>query len=98
VCLNNRHDWYLKEWLAVIGVSGAWLSRETGWTHRITNQLINKKIRWNRDHLSLAAQILKLSPFELLLHPDEAMHLRKLKASEEGLKLISEPSAPKSWQ
>lgn len=74
------HDWYLKEWLPVCGVNAAWLERETGWTHRITSNLINRRVRWNRDHLSLAAQVLKVRPHELLMSPEEAMHIRRLRA------------------
>lgn len=77
------HDWYLKEWLASKRNTLAWLEEETGWTHRIASQLVNRKLRWNRDHLSLAAHVLKISPYELLLHPEEAYHIRRLRHSVE---------------
>lgn len=75
------YDWYLKEWLATLRKPNSWFEIETGWTHRIANQLINRKTRWNRDHLALAASVLHLAPYELLMHPDEAMHVRRLRAA-----------------
>lgn len=81
------HDWFLKEWLAAVGESVARLEGETGWTHRIASQLVNRKIRWNRDHLDLAAKALRVAPFELLMHPDDAMNIRKLKAAETKLRV-----------
>jgi hypothetical protein len=91
------HDWYLKEWLGSLNVSIAKLESETGWTHRIANQLVNRKTRWNRDHLALATQVLRLRPYELLMHPDDAMAIRKLMADAgpvaelgERLKLVSD--------
>jgi hypothetical protein len=86
---DARKDWYLKEWLSYLGQTGVWLQEETNWTPRISNQLINRKTRWNRDHLRLAARLLRIEPFELLLHPSEAIHLRKLKASNKVLKAVA---------
>ena len=76
-----RHDWYLKEWLRATQTPVSTLERETGWTHRIASELVNCRIRWNRDHLLLAASILRIHPFELLLDPDDAMHIRRLRAA-----------------
>ena len=74
-------DWYLKEWLESCGRPPKWLEDETGWTHRITSQLINRKTRWNRDHLRVVAKLLHLHVWELLMHPDEAMHIRRLRTA-----------------
>ena len=84
---DHRHDWYLKEWLDTLRQSVAWLEGQTGWTHRIASQLVNRKTRWNRDHLSLAASVLSVAPFELLMHPDDAMQLRRLRADEIKLRV-----------
>lgn len=76
-----HYDWYLKEWLGTLNRTVAWLEKETGWTHRIASQLVNRQARWNRDHFSLAASILKIAPHELLMHPDDAMAQRRMKQS-----------------
>lgn len=88
------HDWYLKEWLAAKGEEAtiAWLERETGWTHRIASQLVNRQLRWNRDHLALAAKVLQIEPWKLLMHPQDANHIHKLlvEAEEYRLKVAEE--------
>jgi hypothetical protein len=76
-----QHDWYLKEWLAATSTAVSVLERETGWTHRIASQLVNRRTRWNRDHLVLAARVLHIHPFELLLHPEDAMQIRRLRVA-----------------
>jgi transcriptional regulator of aromatic amino acid metabolism len=74
-----RHDWYLREWLDTLGCTVTQLRERTDWTHRIASQLVNRKLRWNRDHLSQAATALHLDPWELLMHPADAMELRQLR-------------------
>lgn len=74
------HDWYLREWLDATGCSVTTLRERTGWTYRITSQMVNRKLRWNRDHLSQAATALHLDPWELLLHPQDAMEIRQLRS------------------
>lgn len=74
------HDWYLREWVNALDCTVTQLRERTGWTHRIASQLVNRKLRWNRDHLSEAAFALHIEPFELLLHPDDAFALRRLRA------------------
>lgn len=93
-----QFDWYLKEWLLNLRgrAGGAWFEAETGYTHRIANQLINRKIRWNRDHLMLAAKTLQVYPWELLMHPDEANQIKRLRAAvdeEARLQLVADSRA-----
>lgn len=80
VMKSVRHDWYLKEWLDTLDCSITDLRERTNWTHRIASQLVNRKLRWNRDHLSQAALALHLDPWELLMHPSDAMEVRQLRA------------------
>lgn len=74
-----RHDWYLREWVDVLDCTITELRERTGWTHRIASELVNRKIRWNRDHLSEAAFALHVEPFELLMPPQDAFALRRLR-------------------
>jgi hypothetical protein len=75
-----RHDWYLREWVDTLECSVTELRERTGWTHRIASQLVNRKLRWNRDHLSEAAFALRVEPFELMMPPEDAFALRRLRA------------------
>jgi len=76
-----RHDWYLREWVDALDCSITDLRERTGWTHRIASQLVNRKLRWNRDHLSEAAYALHLEPWELLMDPQDSMEIRSLRKS-----------------
>lgn len=78
---DDGDDWYLKEWLAELGWPSARLQAEAGWTVRIANQLVNRRIRWNRDHLRLAARLLGLEMYELLMHPSAAKEIRRMRES-----------------
>ena len=75
------YDWYLREWLSALDCTQARLRDETGWTVRIASQLVNRKTRWNRDHLNAAAHALNLQAWELLMHPQDAMEIRQLRNS-----------------
>jgi len=99
-----RHDWYLREWLDALDCSITDLRERTEWTHRIASQLVNRKLRWNRDHLSQAAKALHLDAWELLMHPSDAMEIRQLRSS---IQLAAErraqykalpPETPGEWK
>lgn len=94
ICYNWQmaaltHDWYLREWIDALPITISDFRERTGWTHRIASQLVNRKIRWNRDHLSEAAFALHVEAFELLMHPDDAFALRRLR--KDALRIAAEP-------
>jgi transcriptional regulator with XRE-family HTH domain len=76
-----RHDWYLKAWLKTLHVSQAHLVKETGLKKATVSELVNGKQRYNRDILNDIATALHLRPHELLMHPSEAMALRRVRES-----------------
>ncbi len=76
-----RHDWYLREWLATAGISQADLDRLTEWGKRKTSELVSGKQRYNREVVNEAAAILHVAPFELLMHPDDAMAIRQMRGA-----------------
>lgn len=73
-------DWFLKEWMRSKRMTNKILQENAGWTYRITSQLVNRKTRWNRDHLILAAKILQIRPYELMMHPDDANAIKRFRA------------------
>ncbi|MGL5446573.1 MAG: hypothetical protein ACRDBL_04610 [Rhabdaerophilum sp.] len=96
------HDWYLREWLAALDCTVTELRERTEWTHRIASQLVNRKLRWNRDHLSQAATALRLDAWELLMHPSDAMEVRQLRAqvlraAEKRSDYVSQPADLPVW-
>jgi hypothetical protein len=96
------HDWYLREWLAALDCTVTQLRERTDWTHRIASQLVNRKLRWNRDHLAQAATALHLDAWELLMHPSDAMEVRQLRAqvlraAEKRTDYVAEPASLPTW-
>lgn len=60
-------------------MSQAELMRRTGWSKATTNDIYNGKTGYYRNILNEAATALHIEPFELLMHPSEANHLRTLR-------------------
>ncbi len=74
-----RHDWYLKEWLAALGKKQADIVRDLDWNKARVSLMIRGDQQYTRDAVNELSAYLNLSPYELLMHPDEAMALRRLR-------------------
>lgn len=73
------HDWYLKEWLHTLKKRQADLVRDLDLNKAKVSLTASGKQPYSRDDVNLVADYLNLRPFELLMHPDEAMTLRRLR-------------------
>ena len=73
------HDWYLKEWLATLGKKQADVVRDLGWNKARISLMLRGKQPYDRDSLNEMAIYLNLMPHELLMHPADAMALRRMK-------------------
>lgn len=71
-------NFYLTEWLSYFEKSQADLSRDMDWNKAKVSLLCSGKQEFSRDDLFALADALKLEPYELLLHPDKAMSLRRM--------------------
>ena len=76
-----QFDWYLADWLKTLRVKQAKLMELADWDKRKTSELVNGKQRYNRDIVNEAAAALNLQPYELLMHPQDAMEIRQLRQS-----------------
>jgi transcriptional regulator with XRE-family HTH domain len=81
-------DWYLKEWLAATGTSQAELGRRTDYPKAKVSDLVLGKQRYNRDILNDIAHALNVQPYELLMHPADAMAQRRLKIAAKEIVAI----------
>lgn len=72
-------DWYLKEWLETLQVSQADLVRATDYPKAKVSDLVTGKQRYNRDILNDVSAALNIYPYELLMHPDDAMAQRRIR-------------------
>lgn len=77
--MSNVLDWYLKAWLKTLGVSQAELCRRTDYPKAKVSDLVTGKQRYNRDVLNDVAKALHVEPFELLMHPADAMGHRQMR-------------------
>ena len=87
-----RPDWFLRQWLATLHTSQAELERRTGWDKRKASHLVNGHQPYKRNLVNEAASALNVEPFELLLHPEDAYALRRLR--ETALRIAAEPRSP----
>jgi transcriptional regulator with XRE-family HTH domain len=78
-------DWYLKEWLAATHTSQAEIVRRTDYPKAKVSDLVTGKQRYNRDILNDIASALNVYPFELLLHPSDAMAQRRMRKLAEQM-------------
>lgn len=97
-----RHDWYLKEWLKACGKKQADMARELEWNKAKVSLTANGVQPYDRDDVNEASAYLNIQPYELLMHPEDAMALRRLKrdaaqiaATQELEDLQALPSARK---
>lgn len=89
-----RHDWYLKAWMKVVGVRQSDIMKETGYSKATMSDLSTGKQRFNRDILNEIAHVLHIRPYELLMHPDEAMAIRRVRESAVRIAAETPPPEP----
>jgi hypothetical protein len=103
-CLNDRfasvgynwrmatpgHDWYLKEWLKTLQKKQADIVRDLDWNKARISLMLRGKQPYDRDSLNELAAYLNLKPHELLMHPADAMAMRRIKSLAE--EMVSPPS------
>lgn len=73
------HDWYLRQWLESTHTTQAALCRATGWDKRKASFLVNGRQPYSRGDVDEAALALNIEPFELLMHPEDAFALRRMR-------------------
>jgi len=81
-----HHDWYLKEWLRTLHKKQADIVRDLDWNKARVSLMIRGEQPYTRDAINELSAYLHLTPYELLMHPDEAMALRQLR--KEALKVV----------
>lgn len=75
-----RFDWYIQEWMkALDDMSQADLMRLTGYPKAKVSDLVTGKQRYNREILNEIAHALNIRPYELLMHPADAMAIRRVR-------------------
>lgn len=79
-------DWFLPEWMKTLRVSQATLAKECDWPASTMHGIYHGRTAYYREIVNLIAAKLAIQPYELLMHPDEAMAIRRLR--ESALKIV----------
>jgi transcriptional regulator with XRE-family HTH domain len=86
---KGRVNWYLREWMDACGLKGrgaqAKMCELTGWSKASMSQLYNGSQDYSPKIITEAARALKIAEYELLMHPDHAMALRRLQTSAQQI-------------
>jgi hypothetical protein len=75
------HRWYLAEWAEHFGKRQADAQRELGWPKSNASDLFNGKQRYTQNLVDDVARWLNIAPYEVLMHPKEALAIRSLRDS-----------------
>lgn len=73
------HDWHLGDWLKVLKKKQADIVRDLDWNKARVSLMLRGDQPYTRDAVNELAIYLNLQPYELLMHPDDAMALRRLR-------------------
>lgn len=90
--MTPKHDWFLGDWLRMLGKRQADVVRDLDWNKARVSLMVGGTQQYTRDAVNELAAYLNLRPFELLLHPDEAMALRRLQGAAEQIVAIAHES------
>lgn len=91
---NPEFDWFLREWMTTLEIQypHAWLQKELGYSDGKASNLLTGKKRYDRDILNDVSRALKIMPNELLMHPADAMALRRQR--ELAAEIVNAPPRP----
>lgn len=83
--IEVRHDWYLRDWAIVLAKRQSDFVRDLGWNKSRASLLWNGGQSYTREIINEVATYLHILPYELLLHPDDAMAIRRLRQSAQQI-------------
>lgn len=84
-----RHDWFLKEWLKATGKKQSDIARDLDWNKAKVSLTASGKQPYDRDDVNEVSAYLHIRPYELLMHPSDAMSLRQLQRAAEDIVELS---------
>lgn len=85
-------DWFLQDWMKTQRTIAADIARETGWAKSRVSEIVNGQTNYYREIVNELARVLRIQPFELLMHPDAAFAIRRLQ--DTALQIAAEPRVP----
>jgi transcriptional regulator with XRE-family HTH domain len=83
---KGQVNWYLREWMDHLSVKQTEMSKRTGWSKASASQLYNGVQDYSPNVVNEAAKALNVAGYELLMIPERAMALRRLR--ETALQIV----------
>lgn len=75
-----RFDWYLKEWLRATHKKQSDIVKDLDWNKAKVSLMARGLQPYTREEVNELAEYLNIRPHELLMHPDDAHAIRRLRA------------------
>ncbi len=82
-----RHTWFIREWLETHRITQADLIRKLDWSRAKASDVYNGQ-QYTQSIVDDLISILPVEPYELLMHPDQAMAFRRIRA--DALRIATE--------
>lgn len=79
-------NWFLREWMDYLGVRQAQMIERTDWSKATASQLYTGKQDYSPKVVNEAAKALHVAPYELLMRPEDAMAIRRIR--QEALRIV----------
>ena len=76
-----QHNWHLAQWAKTLGKRQSDIVRDLDWNKARVSLLFANKQQYTRDVVNDLANYLHIAPHELLMHPADAMAIRRLRAA-----------------
>lgn len=89
---TETHDWYLREWFATMGMKQRDLVTKLDYQPALAHALWHSIQRYRRDHIEQISALLNIQPYELLMPPEEAMAMRRLKSAIAEVTKVEAPA------
>lgn len=87
------HTWFIREWADLAGFTQADAQRLLGWSKAKASDVWNGQ-QYNQSLVDELFPVLNARPYELLMHPEEAMALRRIK--DQSARLATSNDLPKA--
>lgn len=76
---NPGHDWFLREWLLATSKRQSDIVKDLEWNKAKVSLMVRGLQPYTREEVNELAAYLEIRPHELLMHPDDAHAIRRLR-------------------
>lgn len=91
---SPQFDWYLKEWLRACDKRQADVVKDLDWNKAKVSLMARGLQPYTREEVNELAAYLNIRPHEPLMHPEDAMAIRRLRAEMARLAAETQPEQP----